>query len=295
MIGTLNINKPTGITSRSAVNHVQRIARQAKMGRMKMGHAGTLDPLASGVLVLCVGAATRLMGFVQKMPKRYRATFLLGHESDTEDIAGRVIPITNPPRPGRADIEAVLPRLVGTIWQRPPIYSALKLHGRRACDRARQGEIVELKPREVEIHKLVIVEYEYPTLILDIECGKGTYVRSLGRDVAKLLGTAAVMSSLERTAIGCFKVEDACILDQLTSTNLSSHMLPAATAVSTLPLIIVSENEAERIASGQSIDQRCDVLGEQVAAFDRAGELRAILVRRKDGWGPTCNLFPALS
>ena len=290
MFGTLNINKPTGMTSRAAVNRVQRLARQSKIG-----HAGTLDPLASGVLVLCLGTATRLIGFVQRMPKRYRGTFLLGQESDTEDVEGRVVPIENPPRPRRAEIEAVLRRMVGTIWQRPPAYSALKSRGRRACDLARRGEIVELKPRKVEIHKLTVVQYEYPMLKLDIECGKGTYVRSLGRDVASQLGTAAVMSSLERSAIGSYRIEDACTLDQLTSNNLPSNLLPAAKAVATLPVIELSEAEAARIACGQSIDQRCHVSGEQVAAFDRTGELRAILVRRKDGWGPTCNLFPTMS
>ena len=285
MLGTLNVNKPRSVTSRDAVNHVQRIA-----GGAKVGHAGTLDPLASGVLVLCIGAATRLIEYVQRMPKRYRATFLLGKESDTEDVDGQICSLEDPPRPTRAEIDDLLPQFVGTIRQRPPAYSALKLRGRRACDLARQGLPVELEPREVTIYQLGILEYEYPTLTLEMECGSGTYVRSLGRDIAGELGTAAVMSALVRTAIGTFKIEHACLLDQLTSSSLSSHLLPAAHAVSMLPQIDLTESEADRISRGQSIDKPADVSAEYVAAMDSAGQVRAVLVRRKDGWGPKCNL-----
>src|SRR5437868_5550844 len=139
MFALLNVNKPAGITSRDVVNRLQRLVRPAKVG-----HAGTLDPLATGVLVVCLGQATRLIEYVQQMPKTYHGTFLLGRESDTEDIEGDVKELPNAPRPSRAEIDAALPQFVGRIEQRPPAYSALKVGGERAYDKARRGEAVVL-------------------------------------------------------------------------------------------------------------------------------------------------------
>ena len=200
MFGFLNLNKPAGVTSRDVVNQVQRLVRPEKVG-----HAGTLDPLATGVLVVCVGRATRLTEYVQRMPKHYSATFLFGRQSDTEDIDGQVIELADPPQPKRDQIEATLPKFLGEIQQVPPAYSALKVEGRRAYDLARRGEDVQLAARPVVIYELRIVAYEYPELRLDIVCGSGTYVRSLGRNIARTVGTQAVMSALVRTAIGNFR------------------------------------------------------------------------------------------
>ena len=282
MFGTLNIDKPQGITSRDAVNRIQRIVRP-----VKVGHAGTLDPLASGVLVVCLGTATRLVEYVQRMPKRYRATFLLGRESDTEDIEGMVTEIENASTPSLARIESTLPRFVGSIEQRPPVYSALKIRGRRACDLARAGQTVDLQPRRVMIYDLAVVAYEYPELTLDVRCGSGTYVRSLGRDVASALGTAAVMSALQRTAIGNYRLEHACCLENLNADTLPSHVLPASLTVASLPQLELSASELHRISRGQSISVSLDESAEAAAAFDVNGELRAILVRRQGGWGPS--------
>ena len=161
---------------------------------VKVGHAGTLDPLADGVLIVTVGPATRLTQYVQRMQKAYRATFLLGKTSDTEDVLGNVAEITQAVIPTRSDIEAAIPRFIGDILQRPPAYSALKVKGKRAYQRARDGEQFLLEPRPIRIDQIVIVSYRYPELTLDIRCGSGTYVRSLGRDLAESIGTAAVMS-----------------------------------------------------------------------------------------------------
>jgi tRNA pseudouridine55 synthase len=207
MIGLLNINKPTGKTSRDVVNHVQRLVRPAKVG-----HAGTLDPLATGVLVVCVGPATRLIQYVQQMPKRYRATFLLGCRSDSDDTELEVTPV-DAPAATRSAIETALPNFVGTIQQRPPAFSAIKVKGKRAYDLARNGEQIQLEARPITIHGIDIVSYDYPELVLDIRCGSGTYIRSIGRDLAEQLGTAAVMSALERTEIGRFRATDAATLD----------------------------------------------------------------------------------
>ena len=192
--GLLNLSKPAEMSSRQAVNLVERLTRP-----VRAGHAGTLDPLATGVLVVCVGAATRLIGYVQRMPKRYQGTFLLGRQSPTEDIEGDVIELADAPIPTREQVVAVAARFIGRIDQRPPAFSAVKVAGRRAYELARQGRQPEWLPRPVVIHSIEVAAYQYPELILDVACGGGTYIRSLGRDLAESLGTAAVMSALVRT------------------------------------------------------------------------------------------------
>ncbi len=227
MYGILNIDKLAGLTSRRVVDRVQSIVHPAKVG-----HAGTLDPLATGVLVLCVGSATRLIEYVQRMPKRYKGTFLLGRHSETEDVEGEVEVLNSPPIPTREEIERVLPEFTGAIQQRPPAFSALKIAGKRAYALARAGKQVELEPRPVQIDSLKIVSYEYPELVIDVRCGSGTYLRSLGRDLAERLGTAAVMSVLERTEIGKFHVEDSTSLKYLhTIEGIEEQLLPASLAV----------------------------------------------------------------
>lgn len=275
--GVLNLNKPSGMTSRRVVDIVQRLVRPAKAG-----HAGTLDPLASGVLVVCVGPATRLIEFVQRLPKRYTGAFLLGRESNTEDIQGAVRELPHAPQPTVEQLGDAAMHLTGEILQRPPAFSALKVQGRRAYDLARAGQDVELAPRPVTIHRLEIARYEYPELVLEIECSSGTYVRSLGRDLAEKLGTAAVMSALVRTAIGRFQLADAVAPEMLTESVLRQHLLPIERAVEVLPKITLTATEAERIRLGQFID-RPQVTTEELAAIDAAGKLLAIIHRRADG------------
>ena len=287
MQGLLVLNKPGGITSRGAVDVVQRLVRPAKVG-----HAGTLDPLATGVLVVCVGAATRLIEYVQRMPKRYVGTFLLGRHSPTEDIEGDVAELNGPPVPTREEIIAALPRFTGTIEQRPPAFSALKVAGRRAYDLARKGLDVELQPRPVTIYRLKLVAYEYPKLSLDIECSGGTYVRSLGRDLAESLGTAAVMSALTRTAIGSLALEDAILPAELTRENLAAHLLQSLRAVDNLPQVQLDDQQVARLRNGQTIESPPNLPeSTDFAAVSAAGNLIAILVKRTEGsLGPVCNL-----
>lgn len=268
--GLLNLNKPSGITSRAAVDRVRRAA-----GRVKAGHAGTLDPLASGVLVVGVGSATRLLEYVQQMPKLYTATFLLGRSSPTEDIEGEVTELDHPPVPSRSQLDRAAQTLTGWIQQRPPAYSALKVQGRRAYELARQGQTPQLAARRVLIHEIVVQGYDYPELRLRIACGSGTYVRSLGRDLAASLGTAAVMSSLERTAVGGFRVEEALPLDRLDPASWTAHLLPPLRAVEMLPKLELSDAEIARIRNGQCV-ARTSAAGE-VAAVDARGRLVAIL------------------
>jgi tRNA pseudouridine55 synthase len=294
--GLLNIDKPRGKTSRWVVDQVKRLVRPEKVG-----HAGTLDPLATGVLVVAVGAATRLVEYVQQLPKRYRAEFLLGRTSDTEDTQGQVTELVDPRIPDLGEVQAAAAGFVGEIQQRPPAFSALKVAGKRAYALARKGHDVELEPRAVTVHGLTVNGYEYPRLTLDVECSSGTYIRSLGRDLAESLRTGAVMSALERTAIGSFRVEDAIGVSALSRDRLQTHLLPARLAVAHLPAITLGQADARRIATGQFVNSdhlrsasnphavRADDAGE-FAAFDESGNLVAILARRKDGLlGPALN------
>ncbi|NLF71723.1 MAG: tRNA pseudouridine(55) synthase TruB [Candidatus Anammoximicrobium sp.] len=287
MFGLLNVNKPSGITSRDVVNRVQRLVRG-----VKVGHAGTLDPLATGVLVVALGPATRLVEYVQRMPKTYVGTFLLGRASDTEDVEGKVVELENPPRPTAGEIEAALPHLTGMIEQRPPAFSALKVQGRRAYEVARRGGAVELRPRPVEVHRLTLVRYAYPELQLEVCCGSGTYIRSLGRDVAQALGTAAVMSALIRTAIGDFRIEESCRTDDLTAETIRGQLLPPGRALVQLPSVPLAADEIRRLADGVAIPNRWQLNAPELAAVDGQGQLIAILVPRgRDELGPLRN-FP---
>lgn len=283
--GILNVAKPAGITSRRVVDRVGRLVRPARCG-----HAGTLDPLATGLLVVCVGQATRLIEYVQRMPKTYDGTFLLGRTSDTEDVTGTVVELLDPPRPTLAEVESAARALVGTILQRPPAYSALKVAGRRSYDLARAGQAVELEPRPVEIYGIDVLRYEYPELQLRVRCGSGTYIRSLGRDLAESLGTGAVMSALSRTAIGPFTLADACDVEQLTLDELSAKLHPLARAVESLPSIQVTDVERQTLLHGKVLPRADAPAVAELAAHDVEGKLVALLKPVESGlWRPTHN------
>jgi tRNA pseudouridine55 synthase len=277
------------MTSRRVVDMVQRLA-----GSAKAGHAGTLDPLASGVLVVGVGAATRLLEYVQQMPKAYAATFLLGRSSSTDDIEGEVTELENPVVPTRAQLVEAAGRLTGEILQRPPAFSALKIRGRRAYDLARRGESVALEPRHIIVYRMEIDAYAYPELRLRVECGSGTYIRALGRDLAASVGTAAVMSQLVRTAIGTFRLAEAVDPYSLTAENWQRHLLPALRAVEHLPHIALSADEVGRLRRGQTIACSGDCPADQpMAGVGPDGGLAAIVARCGPGrLGPLRTLAP---
>ncbi|MEX2176574.1 MAG: tRNA pseudouridine(55) synthase TruB [Pirellulaceae bacterium] len=272
VFGLLNLHKPAGITSRDVVNRVQRLVRP-----VKVGHAGTLDPLATGVLVLGLGPATRLVEYVQRLPKTYRAMFLFGRSSDTEDIAGQVVELADPPVPTHAALCGALSRFVGSIEQVPPAYSALKVAGRRAYDMARRGETVRLAPRTIEIYAAELLDYRYPEVQLRLQCGSGTYVRSLGRDLARALGSEAVMSALVREAIGNFSLNDALSCDQLSLELVRQHLLPATAGLGTLPRIELTAEEEARLRKGQAVANRWQLAAGEAAAIAPAGDLMAIV------------------
>lgn len=272
MFGLLNVDKPAAWTSRDVVNRVQRMARPHKVG-----HAGTLDPLATGVLIVAIGPATRLVEYVQRMPKTYRATFLLGRTSDTDDTDGDMVEIPGAPIPSREQVQAAIPKFLGTIEQQPPAYSALKIAGQPAYKLARRGAKVDLTPRPVEIHSIELVSFEYPKLELLIRCGGGTYVRSLGRDLAESLGTGAVMSALNRLAIGSFKVEESVACEKLTPSEIEARLLSPLLALGEMQRLTLDDDQVERVARGQAIASHAEISSGEITAVDARGRLVAIL------------------
>lgn len=273
MNGFLCINKTEGPTSRDVVNQVQRQIRPSKVG-----HAGTLDPLATGVLVVAVGRSTKLVRYVQRMQKRYRAAFELGKTSDTEDVTGNVTEREVVSRPILKEVESACKRFVGDIVQRPPAYSALRVNGKRAYELARKGESFELAERKIAIHRIEILAYSYPSLQLDVHCGSGTYIRSLGRDLGDALGCGAVMSALARTAIGPYELTISKPVSELADRDaIESHLQPPASGVGMLPKIGLTVAQIRAVSFGQKI--AIDHSAEELAGLDMDGRLVAILTR----------------
>lgn len=279
--GLLNVHKPRGWTSRDVVNRIQHLVKPARAG-----HAGTLDPLATGVLVVCVGSATRLISFVQDAAKRYRGQFRLGFTSDTEDITGNVAEHSGAERVRRPDLEALLPEWTGQILQKPPAYSALHVAGQRAYDLARAGQAVDLAPRTVRIDRLVLSQFTPPDFELEITCGSGTYVRSLGRDLGERLGCGAVMTGLVREAIGPFDLSAAIDAEALSLDLIAASLRPCRQAVAHLPAVTITDVEIVALRQGKSLTLPLPAEGSardpRVAVLDESGELVAIAEQLPD-------------
>lgn len=280
MFGFLNVNKIGGVTSRAVVNRVDSIVR-----KQKVGHAGTLDPLATGVLIICVGPATRLARYVQAFKKTYLAEFKLGFEADTEDVLGEVTEVGGLESVTEQAVIDVLPEFVGAIEQMPPKFSALKVNGKRAYDLARKGKEFELKPRQIVIEALSLKRFEPPYLELEISCGSGTYVRSLGRDIGRRLGTGAIMSKLCRTSIGGFKVEDAISSDKLEWPAVQEVLVKPQDGIvgaEDLEFTNVADSQLERFSMGHIWEPDSAVSAQEIAAIDDSGRLLAILNRKSE-------------
>ena len=255
--GWVLLDKPVGMTSTQAVGAIKRLFKCKRAG-----HAGTLDPLASGCLPIALGEATKTVPFVMDGRKIYRFTVRWGEQRDTDDADGRVT-ATSDQRPERAAIEALLPRYTGAISQVPPQFSALKVDGERAYDLARDGETVDLAARPVEIHKLELIAMpDADTAEFQAECGKGTYVRSLARDIGGELGCFGHIKALRRAAVGPFSENDLISLEQLTSMchraaagegSLADAILPVETALDDIPALAVSRADAARLHQGQAV------------------------------------------
>lgn len=254
MFGFLVLNKPKGISSRTALDKVVWPLKPHKVG-----HAGTLDPLATGVLVACTGPATRLVSFVQQMPKLYRARFRLGFRSETEDVDSALIPCALASNITREQLANALPQFVGKIWQRPPAYSALRIRGQRSYKLARSGQVVELASREIMVHRLELTDFTGSEFELQIQCGSGTYVRSLGRDIAESLATCAVMTELERTGVGPFCIERSLSLGNepvRDARTLVSHLISPVDALQKglgMAKVVLTEKEANDLRHGRRL------------------------------------------
>ncbi|WP_424628685.1 tRNA pseudouridine(55) synthase TruB [Bradyrhizobium sp. SYSU BS000235] len=255
--GWVILDKPVGMTSTHAVAVLKRLF-QAK----RAGHAGTLDPLASGGLPIALGEATKTVPFVMDGRKRYRFTVCWGQERDTDDTEGQVTQ-TSDVRPSTEAIRALLPQFTGVIEQIPPQYSAIKIQGERAYDLARDGETVALQPRPVEIHELILVDQpDSDHAVFEAECGKGTYVRALARDMGRILGSYGHISALRRTLCGPFTEADMIPLAELEALcdraasgegSLADALLPVETALDDIPALAVTRADAARLHRGQAV------------------------------------------
>jgi tRNA pseudouridine55 synthase len=274
--GWLILDKPVGMTSTHAVSVAKRL-----YSAKRAGHAGTLDPLASGLLPIALGEATKTVPFVMDGRKIYQFTVRWGEERDTDDAEGRV-DATSGARPSADDIRALLPRFSGTIAQVPPRFSAIKIDGERAYDLARDGEVVELEARPVEIHRLSLIDIPDPDhAVLSAECGKGTYVRALARDMGRILGCFGHVSALRRAGVGPFREQDGVSLERLEAADaaaLAGLLQPVAAGVQGLPILSVSRADAARLARGQAVLLRgrdAPVVEGSVAIFTQ-GDLIAL-------------------
>lgn len=255
--GWLLLDKPSGLSSARAVSRVKPL-----FGARRAGHAGTLDPLASGLLAIAVGSATRWCAYLLDAPKAYRFTIRLGRETDSHDaesLEAAAPSCAEIPEPGRDEIEALLGRFTGTIQQVPPMYSALRSEGRRLYELAREGKVVDRAPREVRIDRLSLVEARREEWDLEVHCGKGTYVRSLGRDIGRALGCGAYVSRLRRTGLGPFDESQAVGLEQVEGDSEEARLarlLPADAALPEWPVYSCKAREEKALRHGQRISHQ---------------------------------------
>lgn len=266
--GFLLVNKPEGITSFDVVARARRL-----LGERSIGHLGTLDPLATGLLVLAVGEGTKLVEYFNGLDKVYEAQFTLGQTSTTYDREGVVTQVEGAVFPLREAVEEALHGFVGVIQQVPPAYSAIKIKGERAYVRARRGETVEIPAREVMVHSISILGYEPPHVMLRIYCGSGTYVRSIAHDLGQKLGCGALMSDLVRTRVGSFSLERAVPL----SDDLASALLPLEKVVEGWPAFNLDDRQFQALRHGQTFSAP-PLFPRAAQAHPVAGFYRGVLV-----------------
>jgi tRNA pseudouridine55 synthase len=271
MMGVINVHKPTGMTSRDVVNRVLAVVKPNKAG-----HAGTLDPLATGVLVVGVGAATRLMPRIQELRKVYRGTFQFGVRSNTDDIDGQLVTVPNARSVNLSDVRGLLGKFVGDIQQVPPAFSAVHVNGQRAYKLVRKGIDVQIPARTVTVHRIELLSLSGNQLELEIECGSGTYVRSIGRDLGNELKCGAVMSGLVRTRIGNFDLDSAVRLQQIRLDQIEDIMQPAVSVVRNLPQYDCIETDIDYLRNGRPMISRVKFADGEEVAMVSGGEVVAV-------------------
>jgi|HigsolmetaAR202D_1030399.scaffolds.fasta_scaffold00052_49 tRNA pseudouridine55 synthase len=286
MNGFINLNKPLGITSHDAVARIRRLVGR----KVKVGHAGTLDPAASGVLPIAIGQATRLIEYLTDSSKSYRASVRLGVTTETDDAEGAVLETRPVPALDRQSIEHVLEQFRGDILQVPPMYSALHHEGKRLYELARAGETVERPARPIRIERLELVDnlaqntLNGDLLVLDVDCSKGTYIRSLARDIGEALGCGAHLAALERTAVGSLSSANAIDLAQLEAdpSQLIHYLLPMEFAVADWHAVYLDQQQATFIRTGRTI-KLAEQPAERLRAYDEQGNFFAVISKQPQG------------
>lgn len=286
LAGILNIDKPTGITSHDVVSRVRQLAQMRRVG-----HAGTLDPLATGVLLLALGRATRLVEYLTAQRKTYEAVVRLGQSTDTFDAEGAVV-AEKPIAFSDAALNQAVLKFTGEIEQIPPMYSAIKKNGQPLYKLARQGKEVVRQPRKVTIYDLKVLDWQPPFLSLRVICSKGTYIRSLAHDLGEVLGCGGHIAALRRTAVGHFTLETAVPLDALTPDNLSAHLFAMDTAVAHLPRLDLPESGASRLLLGQTTPRLpAQPEAELVRAYGPNGRFIGVVRANENMW-QAAKMFP---
>jgi tRNA pseudouridine55 synthase len=274
--GALVVDKPVGMTSHDVVQAIRN-----GTGLRRAGHTGTLDPRASGVLVILVGPAVRLSEYVSASDKRYQAIIRLGGSTDTFDAEGKVTLSKDPINVTEEQFDAALQTFVGEIEQTPPPYSAVKVQGRKAYEMAREGEAVELAPRMITVHHLEVLEWAPPEVVIDVHCSSGTYVRSLANDLGVMLGCGAYLVGLRRTKSGRFSLRDSVPLRKLqeafTAGNWYQYLIPAAEALGDWPAIELNPDEVEGVRHGHRVKVVGDPAETKVRGVSTQGELVALM------------------
>ncbi|MGB7340963.1 MAG: tRNA pseudouridine(55) synthase TruB [Phototrophicaceae bacterium] len=286
VFGFLNIDKPSGITSHDVVAKVRRLCRNS-VGKTKVGHAGTLDPLATGVLVICLGYATRLSEYAMQSTKTYRATVHLGIETDTYDAEGEILAQIDASHITLEQVIAAFQPYIGDIQQMPPMYSAIKKDGKKLYELAREGIEIERPTRAVTIYDIQVVSWESPSIVLDVTCGSGTYIRSLAHDIGEQLAVGAHLSGLIRTKSGAFNVESACNLDTLLDDDSwREQIIMPIDALTDWTTIQLNDADVQEIKLGRTISKNDDLDDGFVMGYMSDGHLLAVLENRQTNWKP---------
>ncbi|MBZ4654479.1 MAG: tRNA pseudouridine synthase [Peptococcaceae bacterium] len=286
MDGLINVLKPPGMTSHDVVSFLRREFQQKKIG-----HAGTLDPQAAGVLPVCLGQATRLVEYLSHDHKEYLCELTLGITTTTQDAWGEVIEQCEASEIMLAKIKEVLSSFEGEVWQIPPMYSAIKLDGVPLYKLARKGEEIEREPRQVYIEKITLLDYRHPKLLLLVNCSKGTYIRTLCHDIGSALGAGGIMSFLLRTRVGNFTLEDSFTLEEIQEFKKGA-LLPLTYGIAGLPKIYLPDDHITRLKNGQTIPYIRELPAHESAAVLDEQRNFHVIVSIDNGMNGTCLLKP---
>ncbi len=271
--GLILVDKPVGLTSHDVVRHIREVVNKMSQQKIKVGHTGTLDPFATGLLVIVIGSATRLSQYTLTLPKEYQATLILGASSDTDDSTGKILTQVVSKPPSLKILQRTIRGFTGPLQQIPPAYAAVKIKGRKMYQYARAGESIHAPARAITIHNIILNDFQYPQVNLTISCSSGTYIRSLARDLGQVLGTGGYVSELRRLAIGKFSINNATKLSEVTAETLPSLIKPARLLVDHLPAAQLDESNVAKLQQGREVLWPNQLpAGQPVALFSQTNE-----------------------